>query len=99
MISLRRVRAIAVKEGRQLRRDRLTIGMVVVGLALMVLSYFGLAAPWGRRASTTRTLVWISPASSSLSVCFWPSRQPWFMSCSRTAIGRTGVATADDRTG
>lgn len=28
-------------------RRGLTIGMVVVGLGLMVLSYFGLAAPWG----------------------------------------------------
>lgn len=28
-------------------RRRLTVGMVVVGLALMVLGYFVLSAPWG----------------------------------------------------
>lgn len=28
-------------------RRGLTIGMVVVGVGLMVLAYFGLAAPWG----------------------------------------------------
>lgn len=28
-------------------RRRLTLGMVVAGLALMALSYFGLTAPWG----------------------------------------------------
>lgn len=28
-------------------RKALTIGMIVVGIALMVISYFGLTAPWG----------------------------------------------------
>ena len=28
-------------------RKRVTIAMVVVGVALMAVSYFGLAAPWG----------------------------------------------------
>jgi len=28
-------------------RRGLTIGMIIVGIALMVISYFGLAAPWG----------------------------------------------------
>ena len=28
-------------------RKRLTIGMIVVGIALMIVSYFSLAAPWG----------------------------------------------------
>ena len=28
-------------------RKGLTIGMIVVGIALMVISYFGLTAPWG----------------------------------------------------
>ena len=28
-------------------RKWVTIGMIVVGLALMVISYFGLSAPWG----------------------------------------------------
>jgi len=28
-------------------RKGLTVGMIVVGIALMVISYFGLAAPWG----------------------------------------------------
>jgi drug/metabolite transporter (DMT)-like permease len=28
-------------------RKALTIAMIVVGIALMVVSYFGLAAPWG----------------------------------------------------
>jgi drug/metabolite transporter (DMT)-like permease len=28
-------------------RRALTIGMVVAGVALMVISYFGLTAPWG----------------------------------------------------
>ncbi len=28
-------------------RRGLTVGMIVVGIALMVISYFGLAAPWG----------------------------------------------------
>ena len=30
-----------------MRRRTVTIAMVVLGLGLMVLSYFGLAAPWG----------------------------------------------------
>jgi ABC-2 type transport system permease protein len=42
MMSLRRVRAIATKEGRQLRRDRLTIGMVV-GIPLIQILLFGYA--------------------------------------------------------
>jgi len=28
-------------------RRGLAIGMIIVGIALMVISYFGLAAPWG----------------------------------------------------
>ncbi len=28
-------------------RKGLTIGMIVVGIALMAISYFGLTAPWG----------------------------------------------------
>ncbi len=28
-------------------RKTMTIGMIVVGVALMAISYFGLAAPWG----------------------------------------------------
>lgn len=28
-------------------RRGLTVGMVIVGVALMVVAYFGLAAPWG----------------------------------------------------
>ena len=28
-------------------RKGLTIGMIVVGIALMIVSYFSLAAPWG----------------------------------------------------
>lgn len=28
-------------------RRILTIGMIVVGISLMVVAYFGLAAPWG----------------------------------------------------
>jgi len=28
-------------------RRGLTIGMIVVGIALMIISYFALAAPWG----------------------------------------------------
>ncbi|MEX1207477.1 MAG: hypothetical protein WEE36_02575 [Acidimicrobiia bacterium] len=28
-------------------RKRLTIGMIVVGIALMAISYFVLSAPWG----------------------------------------------------
>ncbi len=28
-------------------RKGLTIGMIVVGITLMVISYFGLTAPWG----------------------------------------------------
>jgi nitrate/nitrite transporter NarK len=31
-------------------RKGLTIGMIVVGIALMVISYFGLTAPWGARS-------------------------------------------------
>ncbi len=31
-------------------RRTLTIGMIVVGIALMVISYFGLSAPWGAEA-------------------------------------------------
>ncbi|MGB5209333.1 MAG: ABC transporter permease [Gammaproteobacteria bacterium] len=42
MKSLRRIRAIAAKEVRQLRRDRLTIGMVV-GIPLMQILLFGFA--------------------------------------------------------
>ena len=42
MRSLRRIRAIAAKEVRQLRRDRLTIGMVV-GIPLMQILLFGFA--------------------------------------------------------
>ncbi len=28
-------------------RKALTIGMIVVGIVLMIVSYFGLTAPWG----------------------------------------------------
>ena len=28
-------------------RKGLTVGMIVVGIALMAISYFGLTAPWG----------------------------------------------------
>ncbi len=31
-------------------RRGLTIGMIVVGIALMVISYFGLTAPWGNES-------------------------------------------------
>ena len=42
MSSLRRIRAIATKEVRQLRRDRLTIGMVI-GVPLLQIMLFGYA--------------------------------------------------------
>jgi ABC-2 type transport system permease protein len=42
MMQLRRVRAIAAKEVRQLRRDRLTIGMVI-GIPLLQILLFGYA--------------------------------------------------------
>jgi len=42
MNALRRIRAIAAKETRQLRRDRLTVGMVV-GIPLMQILLFGYA--------------------------------------------------------
>jgi len=42
MTALRRIRAIAAKEARQLRRDRLTLGMVV-GIPLMQILLFGYA--------------------------------------------------------
>jgi ABC-2 type transport system permease protein len=42
MMSLRRIRAIAAKEVRQLRRDRLTLGMVI-GVPLLQILLFGFA--------------------------------------------------------
>jgi ABC-2 type transport system permease protein len=42
MSVLRRIRAIASKEVRQLRRDRLTLGMVI-GIPLMQIVLFGYA--------------------------------------------------------
>lgn len=33
-------------------RRGLTIGMIVVGVGLMVISYFGLTAPWGAESVT-----------------------------------------------